>query len=133
MPVRRYVRGDRIHVQAQQIWLILTGFVSGHTRHDRDDRTIAYGTLATLMGYGDPRAGHTLSRQLGIVGHCCLQEGLPALNSIVVNGVTGLPGHDVVLSRGRSVAEEQVAVFDQDWYRVGVPTTGMLRRVWEGM
>jgi hypothetical protein len=26
---------------------------------------------------------------------------------------------------------EQRAVFQQDWYQVGVPTTGMLRKVWE--
>jgi hypothetical protein len=131
--IRRYSAGDRINVQAQRIWLILTGFVSGATRHNGDGRTITYGDLAKLMGYADARAGHMLGRQLGIVGNCCLQNDLPALNAIVVNAVTNAPGHDVVLSKGRTVAQEQKAVFRQDWYEVGVPTTGMLRTIWEQM
>lgn len=131
--LRRYGAGDRLNVQAQRIWLILAAFVSGPTRRSGDDRTITYGELAVRMGYADGRAGHTLARQLGIVGYCCLENELPALNSIVVNAVTGAPGHDVVLKKGRTVEQEQRAVFDQDWYALGVPTTGMLRAVWEAM
>lgn len=131
--LRRYAAGDRLNVQAQRIWLILASFVSGPTRRPKDARTITYGDLAIRMGYADGRAGHTLARQLGIVGYCCLANGLPALNSIVVNAVTGAPGHDVVLGEGRTVAQEQLAVFRQDWHQVGVPTTGMLRAVWESM
>lgn len=131
--LRLYGTGDRINVQAQRIWLILTAFVSGATRRTGDDRTITYGDLARRMGYADGRAGHTLGRQLGIVGNCCLRNGLPALNSIVVNATTGAPGHDVVLTGGRTVAQEQRAVFRQDWHAVGVPTTGMLRAIWEAM
>ena len=131
--LRRYGPGDRLNVQAQRIWLILAAFVSGPTRRSGDDQTITYGELAMRMGYADGRAGHTLARQLGIVGYCCLENGLPALNSIVVNAVTGAPGHDVVLGNGRTVAKEQRAVFAQDWHAVGVPSTGMLRSVWETM
>ncbi len=83
------------------------------------------------MGYGDTRAGHMLSRQLGIVGHYCLMNDLPALNAIVVNAVTKEPGGDVVLTPGRSFREELRAIYRQDWYEVGVPTTGTLRKVWE--
>lgn len=131
--LRRYAAGDRLHVQAQRIWLILTGFVKGATRSAGDEVTMRYGELAMHMGYADGRAGHMLGRQLGIVGNCCLQNGLPALNSIVVNATTGVPGHDVVLGPGRTVRQEQRAVLTFDWYSVGVPTTGMLRTVWEGM
>jgi hypothetical protein len=128
--IRQYGAGDRVHVQAQRIWLILAGFVSGSTRKPGDPATITYGQLAVAMGL-DPRAGHTLGRQLGIVGRCCIENGLPALNSVVVNATTGAPGDWVVLSDGNSVEMEQRAVFQQDWYQVGVPTTGMLRKVWE--
>jgi hypothetical protein len=131
--IRRYSAGDRIYVQAQRIWLILAGFVSGPTRAPDDPNLITYGDVALLMGYVDARAGHMLSRQLGIVGNCCLENKLPALNSIVVNAITKAPGHDVVLGPGRTVAQEQAAVFNQDWYSVGVPTTAMLRKVWEKM
>jgi hypothetical protein len=80
-----------------------------------------------------PEAGHTLGRQLGIVGKCCLENGLPALNAIVVTALEGTPGDEVVLKKGRSIKQEQREVHRQDWYQIGIPSTGMLRRVWEGM
>lgn len=129
--IRKFARGDRVYVQAQRIWLILTSFVSSPLRRVGDSGTITYGQLAERMGY-DPRAGHTLGRQLGIVGYCCLENGLPALNSIVVSA-HGAPGPEVVLKPGRNVVGEQKAVMSLDWHTVGVPTTAMLRRVWEAM
>lgn len=129
--IRRYAAGDRLHVQAQRIWLILAAFVSGKTRGSTDRKTMTYGELALEMGYGDARAGHMLGRQLGIVGRCCILNGLPPLNVIVVNQETGVPGDEVVLRPGRSVPKEQRAVFAQNWFEVGVPSTGTLRKVWE--
>lgn len=85
------------------------------------------------MDYEDTRAGYTLSRQLGIVGTYCVMNGLPALNAIVVNATTNVPGEDVVLSPGRTFPQELRAIYRQDWYAVGVPTTGTLRKVWEAM
>ena len=131
--IRRYGEGDRIYVQAQRIWLILVAFVSGPTRRRNDDKTITYGELAELMGYADRRAGHMLGRQLGIIGEFCRLNDLPALNSIVINRSTGVPGEEVLLRDGRSVKQEQNAVMRQDWFQVGVPTTGTLRKVWESL
>lgn len=132
--IRRYGPGDRLPVQAQRIWLILSGHVSGRSSPlSPNARTITYGELALRMGYPDTRAGHMLSRQLGIVGHYCLMNDLPALNAIVVNAVTKEPGGDVVLTPGRSFRDELRAIYRQDWYEVGVPTTGTLRKVWETM
>ena len=132
--IRRYGSGDRLPVQAQRIWLILSGHVSGRdTPPPQNARTITYGELALRMGYADTRAGHMLSRQLGIVGHYCLMNDLPALNAIVVNATTKEPGGDVVLTPCRSFREELRAVYRQDWYQVGVPSTGTLRKVWEAM
>jgi hypothetical protein len=131
--IRRYGAGDRLHIQAQQIWLILAAFVSGPTRKPTDEKTMTYGELAELMGYSDRRAGHTLSRQLGIIGQYCLLNELPALNAIVVTQNTGVPGDEVVLSDGRTVKQEQKAVMAQDWLQLGVPTTGTLRKVWASM
>jgi hypothetical protein len=131
--IRRYGAGDRLHVQAQQIWLILAAFVSGPTRRPTDPRTMTYGELAEVMGYPDRRAGHTLSRQLGIVGQYCLLNDLPALNAIVVNQTTGVPGDEVILSDGRTVRQEQRAVHGQNWLQLGVPSTGTFRKVWASM
>lgn len=129
--IRQYGPGDRINVQAQRIWLILTSFVSGMTRRATDPKTMTYGELALRMGYPDARAGHMLGRQLGIVGKYCLLNSLPALNCIVVNAQTKEPGGDVVLTPGRGFKQELRAVYREDWHAVGVPTTGTLRKVWE--
>ncbi len=90
--LRRYQRGDRLHVQAQQIWQILTAFVSSPTRKPSDPKTLPYGELALLMGYGTRQAGHNLGRQLGIVGKYCLFNHLPCLNVAVVGQRTDEPG-----------------------------------------
>lgn len=131
--IRRYQEGDRLYVQAQRIWLILVSFVSGPTRKADDSKTLTYGELAELMGYPDRRAGHMLGRQLGIIGEVCRLNDLPALNSIVVNQATGVPGEEVLLRDGRTLKQEQRDVMRQDWFQLGIPTTGTFRTVWESM
>lgn len=84
------------------------------------------------MGAADGRAGHTLGRQLGIVGSFCLANDLPALNAVVVNAQTQQPGAEVVLQPGNTTLNEQRAVTAFDWYSLRVPTTGTFRQVWEG-
>lgn len=56
-----------------------------------------------------------------------------ALNVIVVNQTTGLPGDHVVLRDGFTVPQEQREVLKYDWFSVRVPTTGTFRQVWESM
>lgn len=125
--------GDRLYVQAQRIWLILVAFVKESPEGPGRPRPklITYGDLAMRMGAADGRAGHTLGRQLGIIGAFCLANKLPALNAIVVNGQTLQPGAEVVLTPDRTVVQEQVAVSNYDWYTVRVPTTGTFRQVWD--
>lgn len=130
--LRSYLRGDRVYVTAQQFWLILTGFVMWTPAKERRS-LITYGDLALKAGYGDPRAGHMFGRQLGIVGNFCLQNDFPALNSIVVTQHSGRPGVEVVTAADRTVLEEQRLVLNFDWYLVAVPSTGMLRKVWQNM
>ena len=103
--------------------------MSSPNRKPGDPTTITYGEVAERMGY-DRRAGQTLARQLGIIGHYCLLNDLPALNAIVVNELSGEPGDDVVVTEGRSPKEERKAVTATDWLKYGVPTTGALRKVW---
>lgn len=124
---RHFARGDRLPVQAQRIWLILCGQVM--LRKEK----ITYGELAEFMRYDDKRAGHMLSRQLGIIGLYCKMNDLPPLNAIVVNAGTNMPGHDVLLRDGRSAKQEISAVLKEDWFGIRVPTTGTLRKVWDSM
>lgn len=132
-PARRYERGDRLPVQAQRIWQILTAFVMYGTEPGVTMRKkcMTYGDLALKMGYPDPRAGHTLGRQLGIIGYYCRLNDLPPLNAIVVNQDTNLPGSEVVLREGASLRNEQLAVIKEDWFSIRPPTTGTLRQVLE--
>ncbi len=130
VPVKRFAEGDRLHVQAQRIWIILVAFVMHSNRSSKRPSTITYGEVAQAKRR-DPRAGYTIGRQLGIIGRFCVENDLPPLNCIVVNQDTGLPGAEVVLRPGRSIAQEQAAVMKQDWFEIRVPTTGAFRRVLE--
>lgn len=130
-PVKRFQPGDRLHVQAQQIWLILVAFVCCVDNKSRRNKTISYGELAIAMGRESVQAGHFLGRQLGIIGHYCVENELPPLNVIVINQETGTPGNGVVLRPGRSVRDEQKEVFKENWFSIRVPTTGMFRKIWD--
>ena len=133
--VRKYRIGDRVYVQAQRIWLIL----SAHAALRRESRLpgfareglLGYGDLAELMGK-DRRAGITLTRQLGIVGVYCVGHGLPPLNVIVVNQDTQEPGADVVLAPGSSVRKDQKRVLDYDWFQLRPPSVKAFRDVYYG-
>jgi len=129
--IRKYRMGDRLYVQAQQIWLILVAYVK--TRGEDDKKTLTYGELAEAMGHEDRRVGHTLSRQLWIISEYCRLNELPALNAIVVTQNDNQPGQGVVTTKGRSVREEQKHVYKTNWFLYGVPSTGTLRKVWASM
>lgn len=142
-PLRHYKSADRIYIQAQQIWVILIAFVMQHPQRKAGlAPTITYGDLAMRMGHEDRRVGHTLSRQLGIVGDFCKHHELPVLNSIVVNQATGLPGSELTLgypddgdvdaetALKRTRAEHR-DVMNYNWFMIRVPTTGTFRTVWE--
>ena len=135
---KRFGIGDQRHVQAQRVWLILTAHVMmewqwrGRSRRPRrrDDVLITYGELAERMRM-DSRAGRTLAISLGIVGEYCRVNGLPTLNSIVVNQETGVPGDHVLVRDGKTYKDEQREVMNTDWFTYRVPTTGAFRKVRE--
>lgn len=128
--VKRFGKGDRVYVQAQQIWMILIAHVMQTPKKMARPPLITYGAVAELMGM-DRRAGHTLARQLGIIANYCIPNGLPPLNVIVVNQTSNMPGDDVIYRKGKKIPDEQRAVYDFDWFSVRVPTTGTFRKVWE--
>jgi len=128
--VKRFGAGDRVFVQAQQVWIILVAHVMSSARDPKSPSIIPYGKLAKKMDK-DPRAGRNLRTALGIVGAYCKINNLPTINSIVVNEKTGVPGEHVVLRDGRSILEEQSEVMKQNGFTFRVPTTGTFRKVWE--
>ena len=118
--VRRYGQGDRLYVQAQQIWIILSAHAvlrGEESLNGLRKGVLTYGDLAELMGK-PRRAGYTLGRQLGIVGHYCLDCGLPPLNVIVVNEKREKPGFGVVWTPGSSVKKDQRKVLKYPWFEL---------------
>ncbi|MEX0448062.1 hypothetical protein [Xenorhabdus sp. SGI246] len=39
--------------------------------------------------------------------------------------------YEVVTSGNGSILDDQKAVFQENWYNIRVPTTGMLKTIWE--
>jgi hypothetical protein len=130
--IKSFGAGDRVYVQAQQVWLVLVAYIMSSGRNLEKPCTIPYGKLAQKLGK-DPRAGRNLTTALGIVGEYCKYNDLPTINSIVVNEKTGVPGDHVVLRDGKSPAEEQSDVMKRNWFTFRVPTTGTFRKVWEAV
>ncbi|MCV2879624.1 hypothetical protein OE699_12280 [Sedimentimonas flavescens] len=135
-PAKTYGKGDALYVQAQQIWIILTAFVMSKSfpgtsweKFDHPNDRIYYSELAAKMGR--PGAQRTLSRQLEIVGRYCVMNNLPALNAIVVNKTSQIPGDGVVLHQSRDEFQEIATVNNFDWFTVRPPTVGALRKVYD--
>jgi hypothetical protein len=126
--IKEFRQGDRVYVRAQQAWLILVAFVM--SRRHSDPKTMTYGELADKMGL-PVQAAIGLGRELGIVGNYCAQNGLPALNSIVVNQETSVPGAGVVVRPGKTWQAEQRETLKANWFAFRVPTSGTFRQVWE--
>ncbi len=99
--------------RALQIWQILISKASGR-------QTVTYGMLADALGFGG--AG-TMLHMLGHVGAYCALNGLPLLNTLVVNKDTGLPTGGTF---GRDPNIERERVFGHPWFGVYPPTAEVL-------
>jgi hypothetical protein len=129
--IRIFSSSSRAFIRAQQAWMILTAQVMS-TKGPLKDRVLTYGDVAERMGL-DRRAGISLGPALGIIGEYCIQNGLPALNCLVVSQETGTPGPGVVFRKGRTWKDDQRDAIRVNWFQYRVPTTGTFRQVWEGM
>ncbi|MDB5541940.1 MAG: hypothetical protein JWQ89_3667 [Devosia sp.] len=123
--VKAFAAGDRVYVRTQQVWQILTAHVM------MEQGNLTYGELATWMGH-KKQAARTLAPHLGLLANFCIENNLPCLNTIVVGKASGEPGHAVLMRPGTTVEQEQQAVLEFDWFSVRTPTTGALRKVWDG-
>ena len=115
--------GDRIHVRAQQVWVVLVATAMSH-------QTVTYGELAKLMGY-DTTAARTTIKPLAILAKFCLNHDLPQLNALVVAADTGEPGGQIILKDGETSQQAQQQVFGFDWYSLRVPSPGIFRSIWD--
>lgn len=118
--------------QAQQIWMILVSFIMAEIEFLNSQKmvrncrlmppaTLTYGELALKLGYDDKRAGHGLGYPLGILAVLCINSKLPAINTIVVNQETGLPGESV-LYHGELETEQRMIFENKKWFSYRIPT-----------
>jgi hypothetical protein len=135
--MKKYKKGDRIPVRAQQIWHILTSHavLKPDGQYESDGGwsgwgkgLITYSDLAEQMGMSR-NAGRTLSRHLGLIGFFCIENNLPPLNTIVINDDTGIPGKGVVEKKGFS--KDQKNVLDHPWFSYRPPTIGVLKNLYD--
>ena len=134
--IRRYGEGDRLYVQAQQIWQILTAHAAFRGKESLNGLPrglLTYGDLAELMGR-NRGFRRFLGRQLGIVGNYCLHCKLPPLNVIVVNEEEQEPGLKVVWTPGSSVKKDQIKVLQYGcrWFELRPPTIKDLKDIYYG-
>ena len=104
--------------RALQAWQILISKAS-------DSSIITYGDLANMMGYTD---AHHLDYILSHIQYYCQQDGLPLLNSIVVNQETGLPGEGITV-KPEQIPLIHMQVFRQNWFDIVPPTISQLMMV----
>ena len=94
--------------RAAQIWPILTLCASQR-------QTLTYGLLGKHIGMFQGGLGQLLEP----IQSYCLLKRLPALSSLVVSDVTGLPGEGFIAAS--DVPGEQAKVFRHDWRAMEVP------------
>jgi hypothetical protein len=99
---------------ARQVYLILIGCASRR-------ETLTYKQLGLKMGFKSPNgAAGTLGPIVGHLLFWCKEEGLPHINTLVVNAETGVPG-DGPGYDAKEVPAFQQEVFGFDWYSIDVP------------
>lgn len=139
LKLKMYGYGDRIFVQAQQIWLILIAHVFSKKMlaekckdHQPENPTITYGEVSMRMGHPEKRAAITTIRPLKIIGRFCEINGIPPLDCIVVSDETGVPGGNLWTNEDLDELQKSVMEYPE-WFFIRPPTTGALRNVWESM
>jgi len=107
--------------RAVQAWQILVGMAMRR-------QTTTYEGLSGLM-YSKKAQG-VLDRILGHIAFYCIDNGLPALTSIVVGKGRGTPGHDIPIDIS-IVDKERERVYKHDWYNTYPPSEVELKTAYE--
>ena len=107
--------------RAVQAWQILVGKAMNR-------QTITYEGLSILM-YQKPSQG-VLDKILGHIAYYCIDNGIPALTSIVVGKRRGTPGKDIPIDLS-TIDEQREMVYDYDWYNLYPPSENSLKIAFE--
>jgi len=106
------------HERAAQVWSVLALAA-------RNRQILTYDILSQLVGVPARGFAHILDH----IQRYCLQQRLPPLTILVVNGATGLPGKGFFAER--NIPRHQAKVFNYDWLKHGAPTPDDLAEAME--
>lgn len=95
--------------RAQQLWSILVLAA-------RNRQTLTYDIIAKATGMMTPGIGDMLRP----IQQYCIENKLPALTSLIVNGKTGLPGIGFIAAE--NVPKAQLETFEEDWTLYKAPS-----------
>jgi len=127
MTLKKFERGQTVHDRAAHIWQVLVPWVTWKMQVDGlEPGLITYGRLAQELGF-TPQAGRTFGRPLGAIAAFCSQNGLPALNAVVVRKDTEMAGDGVVTAEFEDPQVEAKAVLSHDWRAYKMPTPRQFR------
>ena len=90
--------------RARKAWDILAGCA-------RSNQHTTYGGLGKRMGVHH----RTCQFFLGLIQDHCLKQGLPPLNSLVVNKASGRPGDGYIATSTENIQEVHRGVYAHDW------------------
>jgi hypothetical protein len=107
--------------RAVQAWLILVSAAMHR-------QTLTYEGLSVLM-YGHKAQG-VLDQILGHVAFHCIDNGLPALTSIVVGKKRGTPGAEIPMDLSQRDIERE-RVYATDWFDIYPPSAEELHKSYE--
>jgi hypothetical protein len=118
--MRSFADDSHHETRALQAWQILIGRAANR-------QTITYGQLSEQMeGYGGKR-GAILSHPLGRIMRWCQANNLPALTTLVVDRITGLPKSGLTTVADDDFPAECERVFKRKWFSIFPPTLDELK------
>ena len=102
--------------RAVQAWQILLGAAMNR-------QTFTYEILSVKMY--EKKAAGVLDQILGHIAFYCIDNGLPALTSIIVGKGRGTPGDEIPVDQD-NMDKHRENVYEYDWYNVYPPTADEL-------
>jgi hypothetical protein len=96
--------------RARQIYLVLIGLA-------KNRQTIEYGELWQIIYPGSLGHGQASANSLGCLVQWCKANGLPLINTLVINKAKRLPSKPFC----EDIAAEQERVFGYDWFAIDPP------------
>lgn len=91
-------------------------------------RLFTYGDLVEAIG-DSRQSGRSLAMPLGILARFCLNNGVPLINTLVVNHEDGRPGLGLISEGDKPLGQQQREALKFDWLNYRAPTSRTLKAI----